>query len=133
MIFGRRKVRKLRDVDRSYRREQHLLDDYEAAEAIGRVRFGVHAFYYRDLGVKHHVPYDYIERAFIRISETHPDDSPAIYYYRLILVHGEKEFANLIFNKEKEADDALEKLAARCPDMAVGYVPPPGGRKPSFK
>ena len=103
MIFGRRKVRKLRDVDRSYRREQHLLDDYEAAEAIGRVRF------------------------------THPDDSPAIYYYRLILVHGEKEFANLIFNKEKEADDALEKLAARCPDMAVGYVPPPGGRKPSFK
>ena len=39
MLFGNRKVKKLRGVDRTYTREQHLLDDYEAAEPIGRVRF----------------------------------------------------------------------------------------------
>ena len=131
MIFG--KVRKLKGVDRKYVRDQQYIDDYLSAEAIGRVRFGALAFYYRDLGVKHFVPYGHIERAFIRISECQPDDSPAYYYYRLILVHGEKEFANLIFNKEQEADDALARLSGLCPDMAVGYVPPPGGRKPSFK
>ena len=65
--------------------------------------------------------------------ECQPDDSPAYYYYRLILVHQEKEFANLIFNKEKEADDALARLSECAPDMAVGYVPPPGGKKPSFR
>ena len=40
---------------------------------------------------------------------------------------------NLIFNKEKEADDALARLREVAPDMAVGYVPPPGGKKPSFR
>lgn len=131
MLFG--KVKKLKGVDKKYIRDAAHIDDYNAAEAIGRVRFGALCFYYRDLGVRYYVPYDYIERAFIRISECQPDDSPAYYYYRLILVHGEKEFANLIFNKEKEADDALARLKERSPDMAVGYVPPPGGRKPSFK
>lgn len=131
MIFG--KVRKLKGVDKKYIRGAEHIDDYNSAEAIGRVRFGSLCFYYRDLGVKYYVPYDYIERAFIRISECQPDDSPAYYYYRLILVHGEKEFANLIFNEEKDADAALARLSELCPDMAVGYVPPPGGRKPSFR
>ena len=131
MLFG--KVRKLKGVDKKYIRDQEHIDDYNAAEAIGRVRFGSLCFYYRDLGVKYYVPYEHIERAFIRISECQPDDSPAYYYYRLILVHGEKEFANLIFNEEKEADDALARLRGYCPDMAVGYVAPPGGKKPSFK
>lgn len=131
MIFG--KVRKLKGVDKKYIRDAEHIDDYNSAAAIGRVRFGRLCFYYRDLGVKYYVPYDYIERAFIRISECQPDDSPAYYYYRLVLVHGEKEFANLIFNEEKDADAALARLSELCPDMAVGYVPPPGGRKPSFK
>ena len=112
---------RFRGVDKKYIRDEEHVEDYKSAPFIGR------------LGVKYYVPYDYIERAFIRISETQPDDSPPIYYYRLILVHGEKEFANLIFNKEKEADDALARLSALAPDMAVGYVPPPGGKKPSFR
>ncbi len=131
-MFGLGKIR-LRGVDKKYICDDEHAEDYKSAPAIGRVRFGSLCFYYRDLGVKYYVPYNYIERAFIRISETKPDDSPAIYYYRLILVHAGKEFANLIFNKEKEADDALAKLSECAPDMAVGYVPPPGGRKPSFR
>ena len=131
-MFGLGKIR-LRGVDKKTISDEAHVEDYKSAPAIGRVRFGELCFYYRDLGVKYYVPYEYIERAFIRISETKPDDSPAIYYYRLILVHGEKEFANLIFNKEKDADDALETLSKHAPEMAVGYVPPPGGRKPSFR
>ena len=131
-MFGFGKLR-FRGVDKKIISDQEHIDDYNAAEAIGRVRLGKLCLYYRDLGRKYYVPYDYIQRSFTRISEVQPDDSPAYFYYRLILVHDNAEFANLIFNEEKEADDALAKLAARCPDMAVGYVPPPGGRKPSFK
>ena len=131
-MFGLGKIR-FRGVDRKYVSDEAHAEDYKNAPAIGRVRFGSLCFYYRDLGVKYYVPYDYIERAFVRISETKPDDSPAIYYYRLILVHDEKEFANLIFNREEEADDALARLSERAPGMAVGYVPPPGGKKPSFR
>ena len=131
-MFGLGRIR-LRCVDRKYIRDDEHVEDYKSAPAIGRARFGRLGFYYRDLGVKYFVPYDYIERAFIRISETQPDDSPPIYYYRLILVRDGKEFANLIFNKEKDADDALARLSECAPDMAVGYVPPPGGKKPSFR
>lgn len=131
-MFGLGKIR-LRGVDRKYIRDDAHIDDYKNSPAIGRVRFGSLCFYYRDLGIKYYVPYDYIDRAFIRISETQPDDSPPIYYYRLILIHDNKEFANLIFNKEKEADDALAKLSEIATDMAVGYVPPPEGKKPSFR
>ena len=131
-MFGLGKIR-LRGVDKKIIDDEAHVQDYKDAPAIGRVRFGKLCFYYRDLGRKYYVPYEYIERAFIRISETQPDDSPPIYYYRLILVHGEKEFANLIFNKEQEADDALARLSELAPDMAVGYVPPPDGKKPSFR
>ncbi|MBR0040321.1 MAG: hypothetical protein IJP64_02970 [Oscillospiraceae bacterium] len=131
-MFGLGGIR-LRGPDKKYIRDEAHVEDYKNAPAVGRVRFGELCFYYRDLGVKYYVPYDYIERAFIRISETQPDDSPPIYYYRLILVHDGKEFANLIFNKEPEADEALEKLSERAPNMAVGYIPPPGGKKASFR
>ena len=90
-MFGLGKVR-LRGVDRKVISDDEHTNDYNKAPAIGRVRFGKLCFYYRDLGRKYYVPYEYIERAFIRISETQPDDSPPIYYYRLILVHKEKEF-----------------------------------------
>lgn len=131
-MFGLGKIR-LRGLDKKYISDDSHVEDYKNAPAIGRVRFGELCFYYRDLGVKYYVPYESIERAFIRISETQPDDSPPIYYYRLILVRGEKEFANLIFNKEKEADEALAKLSERAPGMAVGFVPPPEGSKPRFR
>ena len=107
-MFGLGKIR-LHGVDKKVITDEAHADDFKAAPAIGRVRFGKLCFYYRDLGRKYYVPYDYIERAFIRISETQPD------------------------NKEKEADDALAKLQDCAPNMAVGYVPPPGGKKPSFR
>ena len=131
-MFGLGKLR-FRGPDKQKIDDEAHVADYQAAEAIGRTKLGKLAFYYRDLGKKYYVPYDYIERAFCRISECQPDDSPAYYYYRLILVHDGREFANLIFNKEKDADDALARLSELAPEIAVGYVPPPGGKKPSFR
>ena len=132
-MFGFGRLR-FKGVDKKYIHDEAHIDDYNASEAIGRVRLGKLCLYYRDLGVKYYVPYDYIDRAFCRISECQPDDSPAYFYYRLILVHGEKEFANLIFNEEPDVDRILAELKSLSPNISIGYVPPADGkRRSSFK
>lgn len=123
---------KFKGVDKKKISDEDHVRDYASAEAIGRVRLGKLCLYYRDLGVKYYVPYEYIDRAFTRISECQPDDSPAYFYYRLILVHGEKEFANLIFNKEEEVDAIHARLAQIRPEIRFGYVPPADGKRRHF-
>ena len=136
MIFGGRGL-KLRGVDRSTVTDGPMIADHAEAEQYGhqglrklpRIRLGRLALYYRDLGRDYFVPYDYIDRAFVRISECQPDDSPAYYYYRVVLVHGEKEFANLIINEEDVADRVLERLKELRPEIAIGFVPKQTGKK----
>ena len=129
-MFGFGKLR-FRNVEKKIVSDEEHVRDYEAAEVIGRVRLGRLCLYYRDLGRKYLVPYEYIDRTFTRISECQPDDSPAYYYYRLILVHGEKEFANLIFNKEEDVDRIHTRLLEIRPEIRYGFVPPPDGKKRS--
>ena len=133
-MFGSKssKTYRFRGVDKSKISDSEHSDDYKSAEEIGRVRLGKLGFYYKDLGRRYHVPYEYIERAFTRISMVQPDDSPAYFYYRLILVHGGKEFANLIFNEEPEVDRIHARLAEINPSIQFGYVPPEGKEKPKF-
>ena len=119
--FGRLKFK---GVDKKYVSDDAHIDDYNSAEVIGRARLGKLCMYYRDLGVKYYVPYDYIEQAYGKISETQPDDSPAYYYYRLILVHGEKEFANLIFNEQEQVVTLLDRLEKLNPNMRRGFSAP---------
>ena len=91
MIFGSRKLR-LRGPDKSVVTDGPMIPDHAEAEQYGhqglrklpRIRLGKLALYYRDLGKDYYVPYDYIDRSFVRISECQPDDSPAYYYYRVI-------------------------------------------------
>ena len=127
-MFGLGKLR-FRGPDRSRIDDDAHREDYKNSDSIGRVTLGELCLYYRDLGKKYYVPYPYIDRAFCRISECQPDDSPAYYYYRLILMHGEKEFANLIFNKEEEVDSILQKLPERNPDIKIGFQAPPDGKR----
>ena len=127
-MFGLGKLR-FRGPDRSRIDDDAHIEDYKNSDSIGRVTLGELCLYYRDLGKKYFVPYPYIDRAFCRISECQPDDSPAYYYYRLILMHGEKEFANLIFNKEEEVDTILQKLPERNPDIKIGFQAPPDGKR----
>ena len=131
-MFGFGKL-KFRGVDKKWISDEAHMEDYQSAEPIGRVRLGELCLYYRDLGRKYYVPYEYIDRSFTRISECQPDDSPAYYYYRLILVHGEKEFANLIFNKEEDVDRIHALLKERHSEIQYGYVPPADGKeRPKF-
>ena len=139
MIFSSRL--KLHGTDRSVVTEGPMIQDHAAAEQYGhqglrklpRVRLGRLALYYRDLGKDYFVPYDYIDRSFIRISECQPDDSPAYYYYRLILMHGEKEFANLIINEEEVADRVLERLHEIRPEIQIGCPADGSSQKPRFR
>lgn len=131
---------KLRGPDKSLVSDGPMVLDHESAEQYGhqglrklpRVRMGKLALYYRDLGKDYFVPYDYIDRSFIRISECQPDDSPAYYYYRLILVHGDREFANLIFNDEADADRVLARLKEIRPEIQLGFIPGSGTQKAKF-
>ena len=126
-MFGIGKLR-FRGVDKKIIADAEYVNDYNNAPETGRVRLGKLCLYYKDLGRKYYVPYEYIDRAFCRISECQPDDSPAYYYYRLILVHDQKEFANLIFNKEKDVDYLLEQLKTINSGIQIGYKPPPDGK-----
>ena len=130
-MFGFGKL-KFKGVDRKTISDEAHIQDYQSAEEIGRVRLGELCLYYRDLGVRYYVPYEYIDRSFTRISECQPDDGPAYYYYRLILVHDGKEFANLIFNKEEDVDLIHQKLKERHPEIAYGYIPPADGVRRRF-
>lgn len=120
-MFGLGKI-KFKGPDKKYISDEAHIADYNSAERVGRAFLGSLCFYYRDLGVKYYAPYDYIEQAYGKISETHPDDSPAYYYYRLILVHRGKEFANLIFDKEEQIPYLLGELQKRNPNMIRGYT-----------
>ena len=130
-MFGFRKLR-FKGVDGKFMEDRAHLDDYNSGEKIGRVTLGKLCLYYKDLGRKYYVPYEYIDRSFTRISECQPDDSPAYFYYRLILVHGEKEFANLIFNEEKEVDRIHQRLKEIRPEIEFGYLPPADGKRKYF-
>ena len=138
MIFSRRL--KLHGPDKSTVTDGPMIQDHAEAEQHGhqglrklpRLRLGKHALYYRDLGKDYYVPYDYIDRAFVRISECQPDDSPAYYYYRVILVHDGKEFANLIINEEEAADRVLERLKEIRPEIQIGVDPNADLSKPRF-
>ena len=130
-MFGLGKLR-FKGVDKKYISDPEHIADYHSALEIGRVRLGELCLYYRDLGKKYYVPYSYIDRSFTRISECQPDDSPAYYYYRLILVHGEQEFANLIFKKEEDVDRIHELLKEHHPEIRYGYIPPADRKRRRF-
>ncbi len=127
--FGRLRFK---GVDKKRIDDQAHADDYSSAEEIGRVRLGALGLYYRDLGRKYFVPYEYIDRRFTRVSVVEPDDSPAYFYYRLILVHGDKEFANLIFEKEEDVNRIHDRLQEIRPEIEKGYIPPADGKRRYF-
>ena len=56
-MFGLGKL-KFRGVDKKKISDEEHAQDYQSAEAIGRVRLGKLCLYYRDLGKKYYVPYD---------------------------------------------------------------------------
>ena len=99
--------------------------DFESAKVFDRIRVGELGVYFRDGMKTRFIPYDYIDRAFIRVQETRGRmccGQANWYYYRIVFIHEGKEFADYMSEKEKEMDDALAEIAAR--GVATGFVKP---------
>ncbi len=99
--------------------------DFENAKVFDKLRVGEKGVYFRDGLKMRYIPYDYIDRAFIRVQETRGRmccGQANWYYYRVVFVHGEKEIADCMSEKEKETDDALAAIAAH--GVTTGFVKP---------
>ena len=118
MMFGFGK--RFKGVDKKFVKNPEIINDYNSSEAIGRVRLGKLYFYYKDLGTKFYVPYDYIDRVYTKEEMVQPDDSPPYFYYRIMLRHGDKDFANLIFEKKELVEKVYEKLRQIAPEIKYG-------------
>lgn len=98
--------------------------DRESAARFDKLRVGRLGVYFRD-GLKNRfIPYDYIDRAFIRIHEVNGKlccGSTVFQYFRLVFVHDGKEFADLISEDEKTMDAALALIHELAPDIMIGF------------
>ena len=93
--------------------DEHV-EDFKTSDKIGRFTFGDLGLYWKDLGKYYYSTYDYIDKAYVKISECAEDEFSQNYsYFRLILEHSGKEFANLIIDKEDMAKEVLNALKAR--------------------
>ena len=100
-----------------------LSADFDSAAVFEKLRVGEKGVYFRDGLRTRYIPYDYIDRAFIRIQETRSRmccGQANFNYFRIVFVHGGKEFADYLSEKEKEMDDALAAIAAH--GVPTGFV-----------
>lgn len=99
--------------------------DYGDAQTFDKVRVGRLGVYFKDGLKTRYIPYDFMERAFIRIQEVNGRmccGSTVFAYYRLVFVHDGKEYADLISEDEKAMDEALALIAQRAPAVAIGVA-----------
>ena len=100
-----------------------VTEDYAAAERFDKLRVGKLGVYFRE-GLKlKYIPYSYIEKAFIRVNEVNATvccGSTCFTYFRIVFVHGGKEFAEVMSESEKVMDEALALIARRAPDIKTG-------------
>jgi hypothetical protein len=119
---------KLTTPDKKPVTDARYFEDYASADVCGKVKVGKLAVYYKDGLKRYCAPLEYIDRAFTRVNECNARTcccANSYDYYRLILVHGEKEFANIIFDQdEKPVDEAERLLKERRPEIEIGYVKP---------
>lgn len=103
--------------------------DYDAAELCDKLRVGKLGVYYREGFKLCCFPYSYMDRTFIRIQEVNGRmccGSTVFAYYRLVFVHGGKETADVISEKEEAMDRALSLIRQAAPHISTGY--PPDGK-----
>lgn len=120
------KLISFRTADRKKISDEAHSRDFLEAEKFKKVSLGKLALYYKDFFTTYCLPYDYITRAYKGVSIVTPDDSPAIEYFRLILLHEDAECANIIFGeKDNELVDRLVlRIKELHPQTEIGYVPP---------
>ena len=97
--------------------------DYEAAQVFERLRVGELGVYFRDGLKTRYIPYDEMDRAFIRVQETRSRmccGQANFNYFRVVFVRDGKEFADYMSEKEALMDSALAAIGAH--GVATGFV-----------
>lgn len=101
-----------------------LSADYKKARRFDKLRVGKLGVYFRD-GLKlRFIRYDFIDRAFIRIHEVNGKmccGNTVFQYFRLVLVHGGREYADVISEDENAMDEALALIHENAPSVAIGF------------
>lgn len=102
-----------------------LTADYERARKFDAVRVGKLGVYYRS-GLKTvFLAYPTLERAFIRIQEVNGRmccGNTTFAYYRLVLIRGGKEYAEVMSESESAMDAALAAIHENAPELPIGVA-----------
>ena len=102
-----------------------LTADYESAQKFDAVRVGKLGVYYRS-GLKTvFLAYPTLERAFIRIQEVNGRmccGNTTFAYYRLVLIRGGKEYAEVMSESESAMDAALAAIHENAPELPIGVA-----------
>ncbi len=97
--------------------------DFESAKVFEKLYVGELGVYFRDGLRMRFVPYDAMDRAFIRVQETRSRmccGQANFNYYRIVFVHDGKEIANYMSENEQKTDEALAEIAGH--GIATGFV-----------
>ena len=102
-----------------------LAADYESAASFEKLRVGKLAVYYRDGFRVKAVPYEKMERAFIRVQEVRGRmccGQATFAYFRPVFLVGGREYAEYMSENEKAMDEALAKLHELAPEVPIGVA-----------
>ncbi|MGI5977366.1 MAG: DUF6709 family protein [Candidatus Limivicinus sp.] len=102
-----------------------LSADYEAARIFDKIRVGELGLYFREGLKTRFVDYDFLDRVFIRVNEVNGRMcccTASFAYYRIVMVHGGREYADVMSENEKAMDEALAYIHEKAPALAIGYV-----------
>lgn len=102
--------------------------DSTLAKKFGKIQIGKRALFYQD-GLKTVcVPFDQMDRVFIRViggSTTMCCGGMGYEYYRLVVMNQGEEITSTIIGEElKPAEEALAYLKEVCPNVEIGYNKP---------
>ena len=99
--------------------------DYEQAQVFDKLRVGDLGVYFKDGLRTRFIPYEDMDRVFIRIHEVNGRmccGSAVFHYFRMVFVNNGEEFGDMVSEKEKEMDAALAAIAAKAPGVAIGVA-----------
>lgn len=97
--------------------------DYESAVIFEKLRVGDTGVFFKSGFAMKYLPYDYLERVFLRIHEVEGKlccGSTVFQYFRIVFVHDGKEFADIVSENEKVMREALAAIGAHAPQVKIG-------------
>lgn len=98
--------------------------DFKDAKDFAKLKIGRLGVYYKENLRLKFLPFDFIERAFIRIHEAKAVtccSCTSYNYYSLEFVHDGREYKNVLSESESLMDEALAYIHELAPAVAIGY------------